>query len=160
MTEPVTVVLAGEPKPWARARFNGKTGRFFTPSHVRQYQDVLRSRAQDAMGDRAPFAGPVRVEITAAFPIPKSWPKWRVESARSGREWHCSRPDADNVIKNLDCFNEVVFRDDAQIVDAHVTKLYSDHPSLTIIVEPLTVTTRDSAPRPAKARTAEPQLAL
>lgn len=50
--------------------------------------------------------------------------------------WPTSKPDPDNIMKGLDALNEVVFRDDKQIVDARVIKSYSERPALRIeIVE-------------------------
>jgi len=110
------------------------------------------------MGERPPFEGPCRVELTAAFPIPVSWPKWRQQSAREGEEWATCKPDWENLAKCLDAFNELVWRDDKQVVMGTIAKIYSEKPRLVVVVEPLAVAER---PQPrAAAKPAMPMLAL
>jgi Holliday junction resolvase RusA-like endonuclease len=150
MTDLVTIVLAGEPVGKGRPRFVRATGRPYTPAHTAKYEGALRYAAQTAMAERAPFEGPVSIDVTAAFPIPASWPKWRKESAMRGEQWATTRPDCDNIVKLCDALNEVVFRDDKQVVKITMAKLYSDHPSLTIIVEPLSEPAREAAHKPAR----------
>ncbi len=72
----------------------------------------------------------------AAYPIPRTWSKKKKRAAFLGTTRPTGRPDADNLLKALDSFNEIVFRDDAQIVEAHVLKIYSDMPALTVTVRP------------------------
>jgi len=95
------------------------------------------------MGNRPPFDNPCRVEVTAAFPIPQSWPLWRQKAAREGREWATANIDADNILKAIgDAFNEVIWRDDRQIVAVSIAKVYSEKPEVVIVVEPLAVLER------------------
>ena len=56
--------------------------------------------------------------MTATFPVPASWPKSKREAAFAGRLPHIKPPDGDNVLKNIDALNEVVWVDDKQIVRA------------------------------------------
>lgn len=156
----VTITLSGEPVGKGRPRFVRATGHAFTPANTRKYESALRYAAQEAMAGAAPFEGPVSVEITAAFPIPVSWPKWRKAAALRGLEWATCRPDGDNVLKLAgDSLNEIVWRDDKQIVKFELSKIYSEHPSLTVIVEPLEVATR-ADPVPARAGAALGEFAL
>ncbi|MFX8637221.1 RusA family crossover junction endodeoxyribonuclease, partial [Acinetobacter baumannii] len=54
------------------------------------------------------------------------------------RDWHTSRPDGDNVLKAVgDGLNAVLWRDDAQIAEASIRKIYSETPGLEIEVHPL-----------------------
>lgn len=86
----------------------------------------------------SPLQGPLSVHIVAHMPIPKSWPKKRVKAALDGREWHTSKPDADNLAKQLlDCFNGCIWRDDTQVVLLVVEKRYSDAPRWEVEIEPL-----------------------
>jgi Holliday junction resolvase RusA-like endonuclease len=91
--------------------------------------------AQDVMDGRSPIEGPLKVCVFASFPIPASWPKKRRAAALAGTARPTTKPDADNLLKILDALNQVVWRDDSQIVDGFVRKLYSETPELVITVE-------------------------
>lgn len=134
MIEPVFIRLSGEPKGKGRPRFVKQTGRAFTPAATRSYEAALRFAAQEAMGGRAPIEGPVSVVIAAGFPIAASWPKGKREAALAGTLWPTVKPDADNLAKMLDAFNEVVWRDDKQAVSVLIEKRYSATPDLAITV--------------------------
>lgn len=136
--EPIRIVLRGTPQGKGRPRFVRATGRAYTPAKTRSYESDLRLAAQDAMGARPPIAGPVRVDIRASLPIPPSWSKSKRAGAALNLIRPTSRPDADNFLKaTADALNSVVWRDDAQIVEATVTKRYSDTPALEVIVREL-----------------------
>lgn len=135
LAEPIIVELAGEPQGVARPRFVRATGIAFTPATTRQYQSALRLAAQAAMNGKPPLEGPVQVRVHALFPVPASWSQKRRAAALAGTLRPTVKPDADNIVKQLDSFNQVVFVDDKQIVDAHVVKRYSERPALRIEVE-------------------------
>lgn len=134
MPDSIRIELCGEPKGKGRPRFVCATGHAFTPAKTRSYESYLRLAAQDAMGNRSPIEGPVRVELLANMPIPKSWSKTKQAEAELNLIYPTKRPDVDNLMKMLDSFNEVVWRDDAQIVDATLRKRYSNKPSLIILI--------------------------
>lgn len=130
----VVVELAGEPRGKGRPRFT-RSGIAYTPKETRQYETALRLAAQAAMRGAEPITGPLRVQITAAFSVPKSWHKGKQLTALADVVKPTGRPDWDNVGKVTDAFNGVVWRDDAQLVDVRVTKKYSTSPRLTVEVE-------------------------
>lgn len=130
----VQVVLAGEPRGAGRPRFARATGRAYTPANTRSYQSDLKYAAQEAMQNEPPLEGPLTVVVVAIFPVPSSWSAKKRTAALSGSIWPTVKPDADNVLKQLDSFNEIVFRDDKQIVDARIVKRYGDRPRLIIEV--------------------------
>lgn len=134
---PIIIRLAGEPKGKARPRFSRASGRAFTPAHTAKYEAALRVAAQDAMGERAPLTEALAVTVIAALPIAASWSKVKQQRARDGLIRPTKRPDVDNFAKSLDGLNEVVFRDDAQIVELTVRKVFSDKPELRIEVTAL-----------------------
>lgn len=66
--------------------------------------------------------------VALFFDIPKSWPKWRRESAAGGFHYHVSAPDVDNCAKlYLDALGKTgaFWGDDRQIYDLSVRKSYS-----------------------------------
>lgn len=131
---PVVVRLAGQPQGKARPRFSRANGRAFTPAHTRAYEAALRYAAQEAMGERSPMLGPLAVTVEAVMPIPASASKKFRAAALAGTERPTKKPDWDNFAKALDAFNEVVWRDDAQVCEGRVVKRYGDMPGLTITV--------------------------
>lgn len=131
---PIVIELAGEPKGKGRPRFVRSTGHAYTPAQTRSYESMLRLAAQEAMAGRIPIDGPVEVEVLACMPIPVSWSKGKRAGAIAGTVKPTSRPDVDNLVKMLDAFNEVVWRDDKQVVWCRVAKVYSEKPRLRIDV--------------------------
>lgn len=135
MSDPIVIELAGEPKGKGRPRFARVTGRAFTPAATRSYESALRYAAQMAMGDRPPIDDALAVSIDARFPVPVSWSKKKRDEALLGLVKPTVKPDIDNLLKVIDALNEVVWRDDKQVVYAAVRKSYSDRPCLKISVD-------------------------
>lgn len=134
LADDIVVFLAGEPRGKGRPRFVRATGHAFTPADTRKYESHLRLAAQDAMAGRPPIEGPVDVEVFAAFPVPQSWSRSKRANALLGLTRPTVKPDWENIAKMLDAFNEVVWRDDRQVVDGCIRKVYSDTPCLRITV--------------------------
>jgi Holliday junction resolvase RusA-like endonuclease len=156
MGERVVIRLAGEPEGKGRPRFNRQTGRAYTPAATQKYESALRYVAQDAMGERKPLEGPLKVVVVACLPIPASWSKKKQREAQMRILRPTGRPDVDNLVKMIDACNDIVWRDDSQIVDCLVRKFYSDTPELVITVEsapvPLLEARKDvGAPQPELA---------
>lgn len=134
MRGPVQITLSGEPHGKGRPRFARSTGHAFTPAKTRAYESALRYAAQESMNGEPPLEGPLSVVVVAIFPVPSSWSAKKQRAALAGEIWPTVMPDADNLLKVLDACNEVVFRDDKQIIDARIVKRYGDRPRLVIEV--------------------------
>jgi Holliday junction resolvase RusA-like endonuclease len=133
----IVVELAGTPVGKGRPRFMRATGHAYTPEKTRNFETNLLLRAQDVMAGQPPIEGPVAVIVYAYFPIPQSWSQKKRAGALLGVRRPTGRPDLDNIIKMLDAFNGIVWRDDAQIVEGSVSKHYSDRPRLCVEVKPV-----------------------
>jgi Holliday junction resolvase RusA-like endonuclease len=131
----IVIELAGPPKGKGRPRFARATGHAYTPAETRHYESHLRLAAQRAMAGRLPAEGPVTVDVVATMPSPASWSRKKQEQAANGEIYPLSTPDADNLLKMLDGFNEIVWRDDKQIVAALVRKRYGRAPSFRVTVQ-------------------------
>lgn len=81
-----------------------------------------------------PTEGPVALLVHSYREIPKSWSRQDQERARAANIRPTSRPDWDNYGKITDALNEVVWKDDSQVVDGRVLKYYSDRPALRVEV--------------------------
>ncbi len=131
-----TIEVPGVPIGKGRPRFVRKTGHAFTPERTRSYESVLRDAAALAFKGE-PLDGPLAVTVKATFPIPQSWSMRKRDAALIGVIRPTSKPDADNLLKVLDALNEIVGRDDKQIVEATILKRYGVRPGLKIVVTPL-----------------------
>lgn len=131
---PIIVELAGPPHGKGRPRFVRATGHVHTPQRTINYEGELRAAGAAVMAGRVPVTGPLCVLVEAFFPIPASWSVKKRAQALAGLLRPTKRPDWENVAKMLDAFNEVVWRDDAQVVDGRIVKAYSDRPRLVVTV--------------------------
>lgn len=111
----------------------------YTPKTTQLYEQAVAQEARLSMGSRSPFDGPVEVKLQVFVPIPSSYNKAKREACRMGDLFPTATADLDNVCKSvLDALNGIVFMDDSQVVDAHLTKRYSDEPCVICIVAPIT----------------------
>lgn len=134
--EGFSFVVPGIPTPWARAG-GGKSVVRFTPAKQRTAMGALKLICASAMKGAAPFDGPLRLEVIAAYPWPASWSAKK--RAAPWARWKTSRPDIDNVCLKIvgDALNGVAWLDDAQIASAHSWKIYDAMPGLRVKVERL-----------------------
>jgi Holliday junction resolvase RusA-like endonuclease len=118
----ITLKLPLEPVPAARPRF---TKNFcYTPKTYREFKTLavllLRQRYSGQ-----PMQGALEVCLIFSIEKPKS----------VKREYPNVRPDLDNFVKAIfDAANEVLWKDDAQVVDLHAFKVYGE-PGITISVK-------------------------
>ncbi len=80
----------------------------------------IRLAAAHALGSRQPFAGPVRLTVTAYVRQPASIPKRDRLTALPMK-----RPDVDNFAKTVLDGLSVLWRDDAQVTDLTMCKRYA-----------------------------------
>ena len=114
----IEFIVRGDPVGKARHR-KRKGGGYFTPSKTANYERLVGQTAQAEMVGQAPALGPVLVEITAFFKLPKRTPiKRRVEGP------HLKKPDIDNVAKSiLDGMEPIVYANDNQVCSLSVAKI-------------------------------------
>jgi Holliday junction resolvase RusA-like endonuclease len=136
MSTPIVIELPGTPRGKGRPRHT-RAGVTYTPAATRGYEASLAWTAAAAMKGRAPLEGPLRLTVEAHMPIPTSWSGRRQRMAAAGEIKPTTKPDYDNVLKTLDALNNVVWRDDSQIIDVRCVKRYSERPRLRITVAPL-----------------------
>jgi Holliday junction resolvase RusA-like endonuclease len=138
MTFMVTFKVDGTPVPKGRARY-ARRGNFistYTPEKTRTYETLIRDSAIEAMGASEPLETPVSLYLYIRVPIPKSCTKKRLEAIDNGSEKPTKKPDASNILKSVeDGMNGVVYHDDSQIINIHVTKVYSSLPGVDICVK-------------------------
>jgi Holliday junction resolvase RusA-like endonuclease len=138
----ITIVLRGEPTAVGRPRFT-RNGVAYTPQKTRYALAALRIAAQQQLQGRPPLEGPLQLDFTAELKIPSSWSRRKQHRAVIGELLPACRPDWENLAKITDGLTGVVWRDDAQIVRAHVAKRYSLTPQIIVEVR-LIGTPRDA----------------
>jgi Holliday junction resolvase RusA-like endonuclease len=134
----VTFKVDGTPVPKGRARY-ARRGNFistYTPEKTRTYETLIRDSAIEAMGASEPLKTPVSLYLYIRVPIPASATKKRLQAISDGSEKPTKKPDASNILKSVeDGMNGVVYHDDSQIINIHVTKVYSSLPGVDICVK-------------------------
>ena len=129
--------VEGDPKGKGRPRFSraGKFTRVYTDKQTLDYEAVIKFFAAEAMGSTDLLETPVSVFLYIRHAVPQSYSKKRTEACLSGLEQPCKKPDIDNIVKTfLDGMNGAIFKDDTQVVDLHVKKVYSAVPGVDVMV--------------------------
>ena len=138
MTFMVTYQVEGNPVGKGRPKF-ARRGNFvstYTPTKTRDYEDLIKDAARKAMGSNELLETPVTVAIYITVPIPQSYSKKRTESCLSGSERPIKKPDIDNVAKCfLDAMNEIVYKDDTQVLTLHIAKVYGTVGMVEVMVK-------------------------
>ena len=147
----ITLRLPGQPVSQLRAKAatrRGKDGQF----HARVYEPAKSARHKAALATEArrrfngnPLEGPLSVEILFVFRCPVSD---RRVKAPTPRRPHDKKPDLDNLVKMVDAFNGLLWRDDAQIVELQACKIIGaqdEEPHTLIKVAPFVADVSDSA---------------
>ena len=134
----VTFKVDANPVGKQRARYV-KRGNFvqaYTPEKTRTYETLIRDAAIEAMGSTEPLKTPVTLYLYIRVPIPKSYSKKKVEACLNGLDQPIKKPDASNILKSVeDGMNGIVYKDDSQIINLHVTKVYSTLAGVDVCVK-------------------------
>lgn len=128
------LTVPGAPMGKGRPRFtrgHGNIVRTYTPKATASRENLIGVLALDKW-KRTPIAGPVSIIVVMEVPVPKSWPKKKRADVNIGTH-PLGKPDVDNCLKLVcDALNGIVWRDDSQVVEASVRKLYSGTPRTII----------------------------
>ena len=127
--------VQGVPVPKGRPRMT-KTGHTYTPKETKDYEDLVKwSFIQQVGIYENPPEEPVMVKMVFRMPIPKSYSLRKLAKIRSQKMACPKRPDIDNLAKIvLDALNGLAYKDDNQIVQMELSKVYSDKPGTTICI--------------------------
>lgn len=132
--------IPGDPVPKGRARHArvGAGVRTYTPAKTAKYEAAVKTAARAAMAGAEAISSPVRLSLVIRLAAPSSWSKKRRAEAYGRMIAPTKKPDASNVVKSVeDGMNGVVYRDDSQIVQLVVSKVYSPWPGVAVRVFPL-----------------------
>lgn len=129
----VTFTIPGAPSGKERPRFNGRTGRTYTPQKTRDYEETVRECCKEALDAPFPPDAAIRCEIFAAFPLLASDSKPKRRRKLADLLKPTKKPDWDNIGKIVcDALNGVAYHDDSQITCAVVKKRYAAFPCVRV----------------------------
>lgn len=132
----IQFTVLGEPVGKSRPKFSTFNGHAmaYTPQKTVNYETLVKlSYQQQCNGKPYDKDIPLRAEITAYFPIPKSTSMKRKKMMLDGQIRHTKKCDADNLAKAvLDALNGIAYYDDSQVCELSVSKLYSDNPRVIV----------------------------
>ena len=134
----ITFKVEATPVGKQRPRFvrRGSFVSTYTPTKTRDYEDLIRDAAKQAMGGSEPLETPVALYLHITVPIPQSYPKKRFKACLEGLERPIRKPDASNILKSVeDGMNGVVYSDDSQIVNIYVKKAYGTIGMVEVLVK-------------------------
>lgn len=117
------VVIPDEPIASGRPRVvtRGGHAHAYMPSRTAKAQWRIRTALTSAVGPNwHPLEGPIRLTVVAYLRQPSSIPKRDRLTALPFR-----RPDVDNLAKTVLDGASILWRDDAQVVELHVSKCYA-----------------------------------
>lgn len=134
--ETLSFVIPGPPKGKGRPRFARQAGIAFTPKDTVMYENLVKNYFRVSYPDWVPTDKPIMIYIEAGYPIPKSMPKGKQERARDQRLSPAKTPDWENIGKIIsDALNQLAYKDDRQIVDGRVRKVYTEAPETAVVIK-------------------------
>lgn len=128
--------IPGKPIAKKRPRFC-RRGKFVTTYNDQETEEgkMMNLIVQQLPDDFKVLDGPLRLKSYFGMPIPKSTSKKKRAQMIANEIMHVKKPDVDNLLKMIkDCMNEIVYRDDSQIVSVEAWKTYSENPETVVVV--------------------------
>jgi len=126
--EPIRIRVYGFPLAWMRPRAQRAGGfiRFFTHPKMEDWKRTVQAQVIPVKPATL-LQGALSVTMRFHLARPQSLPKKVVH--------HTKKPDVENCAKAiLDYLTGLIYRDDAQVCELHLTKAYSDQPGVEIEV--------------------------
>ena len=137
----LTFEIPGQPlgKQRPRVVHNGAFSKAYTPKETVAYENLVKMYFTNAAGGRK-FSDDdmLGVYIVAYYRIPKSVSKKKREQMLTYQIRPTIKPDFDNIGKIIcDSLNLVAYHDDSSIVQAFVSKYYSERPRVIVAIKSL-----------------------
>lgn len=133
----ISFTVPGKPQGKARPRFDGRSGRAYTPKNTKDYEKFVRHCYvycyENEVRNYSRLSGEIEATITAYFPVPKSVSKSKRAAMLAGRINPAAKPDADNIIKAiLDALNGYAYKDDSAVTKVTAVKRYGEFPMVEV----------------------------
>ena len=121
--------IEGKPVPQGRPRAvrMGAGVRMYDPPKSKVYKQMVAAKVRSYMKINGiqTITEPLAVHLNFYFTPPKSYSKKRIRAIEAKEELFTKKPDLDNLAKSiLDSCNNLLFKDDSQIVALTIGKHY------------------------------------
>lgn len=132
----IQFTVYGEPVAQGRPRastINGQV-RMYDPAKSKDFKKYVKLVASQY---RPPslITGPVEMKVKIYKPSLKSFSKMKTLAAERGELRPLTKPDVDNYVKGIkDAMKSVIWKDDSQVVDLHISKWYSETPRIEVTI--------------------------
>lgn len=127
------IYIPGQPVGKGRPRFVRATGHAYTPTKTKDYEALVK-RAYIIYNGHTMLTGPIRLDISAVYQLPKD----KKRRATLAQRPYTGKPDIDNVAKVIqDALNGLAYEDDKQVVEMYVEKRYcgeDEEPHVSVTV--------------------------
>ena len=133
-------VIEGRPQPQGRPRAvrMGKGVRMYDPPKSKAYKQMVAAKVRSYMKINGiqTITEPLAVHLNFYFTTPKSYSKKRIRAIEAKEELFTKKPDLDNLAKSiLDSCNNLLFKDDSQIVGLTIGKHYGHEDYVDVKVQ-------------------------
>jgi len=135
----IQFTVYGEPVAQGRPRATTVNGhiRMYDPKKSSDFKDYVRLVASEHRPEKL-IEGPISLLVKVYKPTLKSFSKRKKAAAEAGLLRPTSKPDVDNYVKGVkDALKNVIWKDDSQVVDLHISKWYSETPRVEVTIVPL-----------------------
>jgi Holliday junction resolvase RusA-like endonuclease len=135
----IQFTVYGEPVAQGRPRATMIDGhiRMYDPKKSRDFKEYVKLVASEHRTEKL-LEGPISLVVKVYKPTLKSFSKKKKAAAEAGQIRPTSKPDVDNYAKSIkDALKNVIWKDDSQVVDLHISKWYSETPRVEITIVPL-----------------------
>lgn len=133
------ITIPGNPVAKGRPRLGRYTT--YTPQKTKDYEKQIQV---EFLNQKPPgfkkLEGALRMDIFAYMPIPKSTSKKQLKILQLEKIPHQKKPDFDNLGKIVsDALNDLAYKDDGQIADGRVRKIYSKNPRMEVFISEIAI---------------------
>jgi Holliday junction resolvase RusA-like endonuclease len=135
----IKLIIYGQPVAQGRPRFSTAGGHIkaYDPAKSRDFKQYIKLVASQNRPEKL-LEGPLQMDIQVFKETLKSFSKKKATLAEEGKIRPITKPDADNLGKLvMDSLKSVVWKDDSQVVDLHISKWYSATPRIEITIDEL-----------------------
>lgn len=133
----IKFTVYGEPVAQGRPRASTINGhvKMYDPKKSREFKQYVRLVASQHRPQEL-LTGPLKMKVKVFKPTLKSFSQKKKAAAEKGEIRPTTKPDVDNYIKSVfDGLNQVIWKDDSQVVDLQVSKFYSENPRIEVEIE-------------------------
>ena len=129
------------PQGRPRAVRMGAGVRMYDPPKSKAYKQMVAAKVRSHMNINGiqTITAPIAIHLNFYFAPPKSYSKKRIRAIETKEELFTKKPDVDNLAKSiLDSCNNLLFKDDSQIIGLTVGKHYGHKDYVDVKVQIIT----------------------